>query len=165
MGLPTVEPVCPPDMEDCSKKCRFSNEANYNNLTSCDNPCICYGEGAIFQDTDGKCLAPGDPTTCPLSVTITSQYSYFGITDPSWTPTGNETRMVSLSWAVSADTDPEVGTPFFNIEFPYAGSLLNVANNNRTGTFSAPTNTNQIDFLLESRNLNFSLAIEISCTY
>lgn len=51
----TVEfDVCDPDMEDCSKKCKFGS----SKATSCTEPCSCLGDAHYYLDRfNGKCVS------------------------------------------------------------------------------------------------------------
>lgn len=59
-------PVCPADMNDCSKKCRYNyqeGETLYETKASdCANPCACYGSRYTLVDAGCENTNPGPPS-------------------------------------------------------------------------------------------------------
>lgn len=68
----TYFPVCPADMDDCSKKCRYNyqdGEKLYESkATDCSNPCGCYGSNYALQDAVCKSTTPGPESTVEPAV-------------------------------------------------------------------------------------------------
>lgn len=68
--MPTYyAPVCYPDMNDCTRKCRFNTPTGKTTLTKCSSPCSCYGNSQItFNASRGECQLPEGsppPQNCP----------------------------------------------------------------------------------------------------
>lgn len=96
--------VCPGDMDDCTKKCKYGSSI----ATSCTDPCACRGDYYYLDKYRGKCvykeeLPPsciriaspsgdgglGDGTFCTNGYTYVSTCYSYGISEPQTTGCSN----------------------------------------------------------------------------